>query len=91
MSAKGDIDIRDDLTIIGLDGRDATVIESTVEDRVLHLPCFSIVRIEGITVRGGRGVSDGGRDRESRRPDAYREHRQRELGGKPYNQTISHW
>ncbi len=54
MAASGDLDIRGDLRLVGLGGRDATVIASEVEDRVLHLPCYAKVHLEGLTIRDGR-------------------------------------
>ncbi|MGH7127432.1 MAG: hypothetical protein ACREIV_02600, partial [Planctomycetaceae bacterium] len=60
LSRFGDLDIRDNLRIVGA-GAGQTIIDAAALDRVLHI--FSDVRLElvGVTVRGGRliGNDDG--------------------------------
>jgi hypothetical protein len=51
-AAAGDLDVTDDLTIIGA-GADVTVIESAVADRLFEIRNSAKVTLIGVTVRGG--------------------------------------
>ncbi len=53
-AATGDLDITDDLTIVG-SGADATIIDGNAIDRVLHVIGDRAVEVTGLTVRGGGG------------------------------------
>ena len=59
-AATGDLDIRDDLTIIG-QGPDSTTIDANALDRVFHIPVAGLtVTLQGLTITGGGGISQGG-------------------------------
>ncbi|MCA9211947.1 MAG: hypothetical protein KDB27_02685, partial [Planctomycetales bacterium] len=59
-AATGDLDITDDLTIIGA-GAAATIIDATgLGDRVLHIPGSTNVAISGVTIQGGEAPENGG-------------------------------
>lgn len=63
MAAGGDLDIRDDIVILGTSAQD-TVIDANQSDRAIDI--FNVegkvtqVRIGGITIRGGRIIYAGG-------------------------------
>jgi hypothetical protein len=59
-AATGDLDIREDLTLVGPDGRDTTVLAAAVDDRVLDITCAAEVSLQGLTVRDGHAGSGGG-------------------------------
>ncbi len=63
-AALGDLDITDDLTIIGA-GVGETVIDasggaSAINDRVFHILGGATVHIVGVTIQGGNGAGHGG-------------------------------
>jgi hypothetical protein len=59
-AATGDLDIRDDLTIIG-QGPDSTVVDADGLDRVFHIPVAGLsVTLQGITITGGGGLTQAG-------------------------------
>jgi CSLREA domain-containing protein len=55
----GDLDINDDLTIIGR-GRSGTIIHSEVNDRVFHISDDAVVKFSGLKVQGGFEIGGGG-------------------------------
>ncbi|MCO6459234.1 MAG: hypothetical protein J5I93_28325 [Pirellulaceae bacterium] len=57
-AATGDLDITDELTIVGAD-RATTVIDAGLLDRVFHLPTGSTASISGVTITGGLATDDG--------------------------------
>lgn len=60
LAATGDLDIRDDLTIVG-QGPDSTIIDANGLDRVFHIPVAGLtVTLQGLTITGGGGLSQGG-------------------------------
>ena len=58
-AATGDLDIRDDLTIVG-QGPGATIIDANGIDRVLNTNNAGTVVISGVTIMGGAPPSGGG-------------------------------
>ncbi|MBN8480152.1 MAG: proprotein convertase P-domain-containing protein [Xanthomonadales bacterium] len=62
-NASGDLDILEDLEIVGA-GAAQTVLTQTTADRLLHALSTSstpvALRVRGLTLRGGQGVVDGG-------------------------------
>ena len=60
MSATGDLDIKDDLTIVGA-GRDVTIIDGNLQDRVFHISLGKTVSINKLAINNGvsNGVSNG--------------------------------
>ena len=59
-SATGDLDITDNLTLVGA-GADRTIIDADSLDRVLHILGGASVSISGVTIRGGLDRSDIGK------------------------------
>ena len=60
-TALGDLDIKDDLTIVG-DGPEATIIDGIQADRVFHtFPNIQVV-FEALRITGGRALNAGGID-----------------------------
>jgi CSLREA domain-containing protein len=58
-AATGDLDISEDLTILG-QGTSATIIDAEGIDRVFHLSAAGTVVISGVTIMGGRPPAGGG-------------------------------
>lgn len=58
-NADGDLDIRDDLTLIG-SGAGTTTIIAASGDRVAHLLATAVVTITGVTLRGNGDVPGSG-------------------------------
>jgi CSLREA domain-containing protein len=59
-AATGDLDIRDDVTIVG-DGPGSTIVDANRMDRVFHIPVPGLsVSLVGLTITGGGGLSQGG-------------------------------
>jgi large repetitive protein len=59
-SATGDLDLSGEIAIVGDAGREATVVESAVADRVFHVTAPATVTLRGLTVRNGSRVLAGG-------------------------------
>lgn len=57
--ATGDLDLGGEVTIAGDGGREATVVESAVNDRVFHVRAPATVTLRGLTVRNGKAVRAG--------------------------------
>lgn len=59
-AATGDLDIRDDVTIVG-DGAGSTIINADEMDRVFHIPVSGLtVSLLSMTITGGGGLTQGG-------------------------------
>lgn len=59
--ATGDLDVTEEVIIVGAGSAQTSVEASPVlYDRVLHVIGGAAVRVSGLTVRGGAGVSEGG-------------------------------
>jgi CSLREA domain-containing protein len=57
--ATGDLDLRDDVTILGASA-DTTVLDGAQLDRVLDIPAGVHAEIRGVTIRNGRVAGPGG-------------------------------
>jgi len=61
-AATGDLNITDDLTLIGA-GASTTIIDGGALDRVFHIDRFGVgvtVEMSGVTIRNGQAPGDGG-------------------------------
>ncbi len=58
-AATGDLDITGDLTITGL-GATATIIDAADLDRIFDVKNGATLRLEGVTLRNGQIIGDGG-------------------------------
>lgn len=58
-AASGDLDVTAELHLLGELGRDATIVASSVPDRVLHVHRGATAIVEGVTVRNGSDVLEG--------------------------------
>jgi CSLREA domain-containing protein len=58
-AAAGDLDILDDLTLIG-EGAESTLIDGNQIDRVFKIHSPAVVRLSGLTVQNGNANDNGG-------------------------------